>query len=138
MNQRWPILLFTIYVLIHDPNGDRVGSYEGQSQATISALLAQAGFTFNFIDAQTYASFVLAHPTHVFTPSEQLTTVHLQAKSAGLGGIEANSELTRAVLLTILDQINVIRAALPTPLSPITPTQAKNAIGAKIDSGAAD
>ncbi len=37
----------------------------------------------------------------------------------------------RAFALTLIDQLNVIRAALPTPLSPITPAQALAAIRAK-------
>lgn len=37
----------------------------------------------------------------------------------------------RAIVLTLLDQINVLRAALPTPLAAITPAQALAAIRAK-------
>jgi hypothetical protein len=38
---------------------------------------------------------------------------------------------TRALVLALIDQLNVIRAALPVPLSPITPAQALNAIRIK-------
>ncbi len=37
----------------------------------------------------------------------------------------------KAFALALIDQLNVIRAALPTPLPPITPTQALAAIRAK-------
>lgn len=47
-----------------------------------------------------------------------------------------DNKLIRAVLLTILDQINVLRAQLS--LSQITVPQAKAAVSAKINSGAAD
>lgn len=48
------------------------------------------------------------------------------------------SKLNRAILLTLLDQLNTIRAALPIPLSAITPAQARAAVQAKINSGVAD
>src|SRR4029077_16436241 len=48
------------------------------------------------------------------------------------------SKLNRAILLTLLDQLNIIRAALPVPLGAITPAQAKTAIQNKLNSGAAD
>lgn len=35
---------------------------------------------------------------------------------------------TKALVLALIDQLNVIRAALPTPLPPITPAQAIQAI----------
>ena len=38
---------------------------------------------------------------------------------------------TRALVLTLIDQINVLRAGLPQPLAPITPTQALQAIRSK-------
>jgi hypothetical protein len=37
----------------------------------------------------------------------------------------------RALVLTLIDQLNVIRAALPTPLPAITPAQALAAIRTK-------
>jgi hypothetical protein len=37
----------------------------------------------------------------------------------------------KAVLLALIDQLNVIRAALPSPLVAITPAQAANAVRAK-------
>jgi hypothetical protein len=45
--------------------------------------------------------------------------------------IDGISVFEKAVILTLLDQINVLRAALPTPLAPITPAQAIAAVRAK-------
>ena len=36
----------TIYALIHDTAGDRVASYDGMDQTTVTGLLTQTGFTF--------------------------------------------------------------------------------------------
>src|SRR5438045_2126304 len=45
--------------------------------------------------------------------------------------INTMAVLNKAILLTLLDQINIIRAALPIPLPAITPAQAIAAIRAK-------
>ena len=45
--------------------------------------------------------------------------------------LDIASVFERALLLTLLDQINAIRAALPTPLAAITPAQALAAVRAK-------
>lgn len=45
--------------------------------------------------------------------------------------IDAMPLATKAVVLALIDQLNVIRAALPSPLGPITPAQAVAAIRAK-------
>jgi hypothetical protein len=39
--------------------------------------------------------------------------------------------VTKAIVLALIDQLNVLRAALPSPLPPITPGQALAAIRAK-------
>jgi hypothetical protein len=138
MNHRFVTILLTIFVIIHDPTGDRAASYDGMNQATVTSLIQQTGFTFDFVDSATYAAFILAHQPVPLTPAQILAAVRAQASTSITGGAESVSELQRAVLLTILDQLNTIRAALPTPLSAITPAQAKTAVQAKINSGAAD
>jgi len=45
--------------------------------------------------------------------------------------VDAASILTKAIVLALLDEINLLRAALPTPLGPRTPAQAIAAIRAK-------
>jgi hypothetical protein len=46
-------------------------------------------------------------------------------------GVDQLPIILRAVVLALIDQLNVIRAALPTPLSAITPAQAIAVIRAK-------
>src|SRR3954469_10785963 len=50
----------------------------------------------------------------------------------------ANSKFIRAVLLVILDEVNVIRGNFAPALAARTPAQLKTAIQNKINSGAAD
>jgi hypothetical protein len=45
--------------------------------------------------------------------------------------IDTMSIFEKAIVLALVDQFNVIRAALPSPLQPITPAQALAAIRAK-------
>jgi len=45
--------------------------------------------------------------------------------------IDAAPILTKAIVLALIDQLNVIRAALPVPLGPISPAAAIAAIRAK-------
>lgn len=45
--------------------------------------------------------------------------------------VDAIPPILKAIVLALIDQLNVIRAALPIPLPPITPLQALNAIRAK-------
>jgi hypothetical protein len=49
-----------------------------------------------------------------------------------------DSVVLRAIVLTLIDQINTVRGLLPVPLGAIPPGQAKAAINTKINSGAAD
>lgn len=51
---------------------------------------------------------------------------------------KVDSCLMRAILLTILDELNTIRSKLSPPLAAITISQAENAVLSKISSGAAD
>jgi hypothetical protein len=57
---------------------------------------------------------------------------------AALSQADADHRLLRAVLLALLDQLNVIRAALVPPLPPVTVAQALTAVRAKANSAAAD
>lgn len=124
-----------LFILIHDPNGDRVASYVGMSQATITSLQS---FPFDFIDGVTYSAFLAAHQLISPTPAQILAAQRTSAIDTLLNDPNANSKAFRAILLTLLDQINTIRAALPSPLVAITPAQAKAAVQAKINSGAPD
>jgi hypothetical protein len=57
---------------------------------------------------------------------------------AALSLADADHRLLRAVLLTLLDQVNTIRAALAPPLPPLTAAQVTAAVKAKANSAAAD
>jgi hypothetical protein len=59
------------------------------------------------------------------------TGLHAQDQKDAQGEIDAIPIVTKAIVLALVDQLNVIRAALPTPLAPITPAQAIAAIRAK-------
>ena len=139
MKKHWLIsFLFTIFVLIHDPLGERVDSYENLTQSQITTLITNQGFTFDFITQQQYLDFLAAHSLIPPTTTQLQLQARVQASSATISGLDGISELQRAVMLTVLDQINILRAGLPTPLSPITVLQVKTAVQNKINSGAAD
>lgn len=59
------------------------------------------------------------------------TTAALSPQLSAQRTVDAFPIETRALVLAIIDQLNVIRAALPTPLAAITPAQAIAAIRTK-------
>lgn len=127
-----------LFALIHDPAGDCGVSYDGMNQQTVMALLVEKGFQFDFIDAPTYAAFIQAHQPVQLTPAQLLASFRSQAIDSLLTDPTGNSKFVRAILLTILDEINVIRALLPGPPAARTILQLKNAVQSKINTGAAD
>ena len=54
--------LLAIFTLVHDPSGDYVGYYENQSSDTISGMMSNQGYAFDFIDQPTYDAFQKSHP----------------------------------------------------------------------------
>lgn len=95
------------------------------------------------------ATYLLAHPS--WTAQEVSLAVfdaavvvpdpagpRTDAINLLLSDPSSNSKFIRAVLLVILDEINVIRALLPGPPAPRTAAQFKTAIQNKINSGVAD
>ena len=131
-------LWITLFVIRHGGSGDIAIRFDGMTQQQVIDMYSLTGNTVDFVDQATYDSFQLAHQLIPPTTSQMLTAAKAQASQAVITGPDAVSELQRAILLTILDQINTIRAALPTPLSAITPAQAKTAVQNKLNSGAAD
>lgn len=149
-----------IYVLVHQASGDTVRSYDGQSQSTIQSLLVSEGKTGDVITQQQYVDFIVAHQPVPLTPAQVLAIVRSQASTSVDSGVEPISELQRAVLLTVLDELNILRGrdrdrsadvAAATSLADLktrwaarldlldrTPAQAKNAVQSKINSGASD
>jgi hypothetical protein len=86
------------------------------------------------VDAQTFR----LKKTAPWTPAEQATAQGLIDSAAVLTPQLAAQRAVdgfpieyRALVLALIDQLNVIRAALPTPLAAITPQQALAAIRAK-------
>lgn len=124
-----------LFALVHDPTGDRAVSYEGMDQTTVTSLQT---FPFDVIDEETYNAFVLAHVPTPLTPAQILAVERAGAIGELLTGTQPLTKLERAILLVILDEVNVIRALLPGPPAPRTITQFKNAVQAKINAGAAD
>lgn len=100
--------------------------------------LNDPSLSFTLFDLTVPSSANSFNATTIPPPPQVLALVKSQANALIVTGTDANSELQRAILLTILDQLNTIRAALPTPLNPITPAQVRNAVQAKIGSGSAD
>lgn len=124
-----------LYVLIHDPAGDRVASYDGMTQATITTLQS---FPFDFIDQAAYDAFILTHLPIPPTAAQILAAERTQAIGELTSGTQPLTKLQRAILLVILDEINVIRGLLVPSQIARTAVQFRNAVQAKINSGAAD
>jgi len=59
------------------------------------------------------------------------TVAALTVASRQQQDVDAIPVREKAIVLVLLDQLNIIRAALPTPLAPITPAQAIAAIRTK-------
>ncbi len=134
----WPSILFTLFVILHDPNGDRAQSYEGMSQTTVSNLLNATGFLYDFVDQATYLSFLAANQKPILTSTQVLQNQRSDAIDLLNSGTYAPTKLERAAILVTLDEINLIRSLLVPAQSPRTFQQMKTAIQNKINSGAAD
>lgn len=114
-------------------------SYQGLDNATITQLLTDLGATaINFITETEYDAFVLANQPVPLTPAQILTILRSGALDNLNISTDSVSKLQRAILMVILDEINVIRALLPGPPAPRTIGQLKTAIQTKINAGTAD
>src|ERR1700704_3605699 len=89
--------LFIIYVLVHSAVGDSVRSYEGQSQPTITSLLASEGKTGDFITKQAYDAFVLANTSPPLTPAQLLAALRTGAVDELNADPSSNAKVIRAV-----------------------------------------
>jgi len=113
-------------------------SYEGMDESTVTVLRTELGKSTTFVSEAEYLAYLLAHQPVPLTPAEIVALFRAQAIDLVNVDPTPPSKFVRAVLLTILDEINVIRALLPGPPAPRTVTQMKNAIAAKINAGVAD
>jgi hypothetical protein len=101
--------------------------------ASLKALDATAGVQ----HVPGLSSYIIKKAT-VWTPA-QVTAVQNVLETAPVtspeltaqAGVDMFSIATQALVLALIDQLNVLRAALPVPLPPITPAQALAAIRAK-------
>jgi hypothetical protein len=92
-------------------------------------LAAHPGWTAPEVDQPTFdAAVVVIDPIPLRTNAISLLNTDTSP----------NSKFVRAVLLVVLDEINVIRALLPGPPAARTIAQLKTAIQNKLNSGAAD
>lgn len=102
------------------------------------------------IDAQVN-QFKVLHPTWTVTETDQagfdstpmdsasvLASDRASAISSFLSDTSGNAKVLRAVMLVLLDEVNVIRALLSGPPAARTATQFRTAVQNKINSGAAD
>lgn len=92
-------------------------------------LTAHPDLTVQEVDQVTFdASIVVVDPA----PSRTAAITEL------LTGTTDEAKLNRAILLVILDEVNVIRALLPGPPAARTVAQLKTAIQNKLNAGTAD
>lgn len=160
IDHRLGAILFTLFVLVHDPSGDRVATYEGVTQATIASMMNQSGLTYEMITADAYAAFVAANTHPPLTAAELLALLRSDSIASLTVGKDSISELQRAILLTLLDELNILRQrdrdrstdiaastsladlktrwAARSALSDRTVSQAETAVQNKISSGGAD
>jgi len=106
------------------------GGDDTKADGLVAAYLAtHPGWTAAEVDQPTFdAAVVVIDPLPLRTNA--ITLLNSDSSS--------NSKFVRAVLLVILDEINVIRALLPGPPAARTIAQLKTAVQSKINSGAAD
>lgn len=127
----------TLYAIIHNlATGDRASTYDGMEKYQIIAMLSGANETATFVDQATYMAFLESHKP---IPLDQ-ATVTARLREDALSFLQINPggqfKLQRAILLTILDQINTLRTNAG--LSAVTVQQAIQAVINKINSGNAD
>lgn len=106
------------------------GGDETKADAQIATFLAlHSGWTVQEVSQGVFDSTPVVFD-QVVPRSEAINLLNLDGS--------ASSKFVRAVLLVILDEVNVIRALLPGPPAPRTANQLKTAIQNKLNSGVAD
>jgi hypothetical protein len=82
-------------------------------------------------------TYVLKKATAWTAPQITAAQAAIESAPAATAALTAQSQIDhwdlalKALVLALIDQLNVIRAALPTPLPPITPAQALTAVRTK-------
>jgi hypothetical protein len=93
----------------------------------LNAQLATGGVVTVFVEKPT----VWTGPQTTAVQSAITAAADATPQSEAQNAIDNMAIFDKAILLALLDQINVIRAALPSPLGAITPAQAAAAVRAK-------
>jgi hypothetical protein len=127
-----------LFVQIHDPAGEKVASYDGMDIATVTVLVTQTGFPFDFITQAAYDTFVTAHRPVPPTAAQIIAALRSQAGSELTASTHPLTVLQKAILMTVLDEINTIRSLLIPAASARTGAQFKNAVQNKITGGQGD
>lgn len=105
--------------------------------ATLEKQLQATDATIGVIHTPGSADYVLKKTTAWSAPQIAAAQTTIDTAPAATGAIVGQSAVDawpvefRALVLALIDQLNVIRAALPVPLGPITPAQAIAAVRAK-------
>jgi len=109
-----------------DPVALRAAVQAATSDATAVVFNLGSGSVWQGKKATAWsAADITATQTALDTTAASTPTLRQQQE------IDAIPIAWRAIVLALIDQVNVIRAALPAPLNPITPAQALAAIRAK-------
>lgn len=104
MNCRLWIL--SVYVLISDPAGDSVRSYEGLSRESVNSLLLNEGRDFRFITQKEHAAFVnerIESERKVESPARQDAKAAAQV-TVRTSTATATSKINALILLLDLDR----------------------------------
>ena len=105
--------------------------------ATLRANLRALDATADVQHALSTAAYVVKKATAWTAPQVTATQTVIDSSAASSPQLTAQAEIDtwplslKALVLALIDQLNVIRAALPTPLPPITPAQALTAVRTK-------
>ena len=100
------------------------GDPQPTEQATLDALN-----DLTTVNGQTFSQWLAEH-------GDDANLTRRRIAKEALDGLSGNEALIRALALTIMDELNILRAEHA--LAPRTGTQLRNAIKAKLDAGDAD
>lgn len=99
-------LIPLVYVIIHAPDGDKTRAFDGMSTATVSSLVSQSGHPFEIVTKAEYDAAIIANTP----PPPSAAELQALRRVDSISEFQhANAILIRAILLTALDEINLLR-----------------------------
>lgn len=117
----------------------------GAVSTTMIQRIEDGAFIPNDAQNKDWSAYLVWAQTNTIAPADPAPDPALNLAAERLGafanlvnGTDPNNKLMRAILLVILDEINVIRGLLAPSQSARTVVQMKNAIQNKLTSGTAD